>query len=272
MHLSKRQRHERRPDCGNQPGLYKSRLLAAADGVNSRAARAMGLSGPAKVMVALEGEVFPNDHRAIDRMRGFADFDFGMSPAGYAWLFPKSDHLSAGVLTRHLSIKHLSPNYRSYLSSKGIASTNTRTLRPHLIPYGRAAGSPLSNTQGLVLGDAAGWTDPITGEGIFFALKAAHLAAATITSELTGSQCLSDYDTRFHREIATDLIYAKRLAWLLYECPALSHWILKRHGESLGRTFIDIICGQQTYRNLYLKMLKECLSPVRVFRRFVGST
>jgi geranylgeranyl reductase family protein len=246
-------------------GVYKARLLAAADGVNSRATRAMHLSGPEKITFALEGEVFPNDHRAIERMHGFADFDFGMTPAGYAWIFPKYDHISAGVLTRDLSIKHLRPHYKAYLSAKGIAD-NTYTLRPHLIPYGRAAGSPLSNTQGLILGDAAGWTDPITGEGIFFALKAAHLAAQTIASALNGSKGLTEYDTRFHREIVTDLIYARRLAWLLFECPSLSHWILEHHGQSLGRVFIDIICGHQTYRQLYIKMLKACLNPTRLVR------
>ena len=198
-----------------------------------------------------------------------ADFDFGVTPTGYAWLFPKGDHVSMGVLTRNLSIKHLSPHYRNYLSSKGIDPDATRTLRPHLIPYGRDAGSKLCNAQGLVLGDAAGWTDPITGEGIFFSLKAAHMAAETIASALNGSQDLSEYDIIFVREIIADLIYARRLAWLLYECPAVSRWILERHGHSLGQVFIDIICGRQTYRQLYIKMLQECLNPVRMVRRLV---
>ena len=247
-------------------GIFKSKYLAAADGVNSRMARAMGLSGPTKFMAAIEGEIYPTDPGVIDGFRGSADFDFGPLPAGYGWVFPKGDHLSAGVLTRHLSIKHLKPFYRAYLTSKGINPEDTRSLRPHLIPYGRTAGSSVANDQGLVLGDAAGWTDPITGEGIYFAFKTAHMAANTIQAALNGPQGLSEYSTGFGREIVTDLVYAKRLAWLLYECPRLSHWILQRHGQGFGRIFVDIIQGRQTYRELYLKMLKDCLNPVRLVR------
>lgn len=247
-------------------GVFKSKYLAAADGANSRAARAMGLSGPTKFMTALEGEIYPNDPGTIERFRGSADFDFGPLPAGYGWVFPKGDHLSAGVLTRHLSIKHLRPYYQACLSSKEIKQADTRSLRPHLIPYGRPVGSPVTGLHGLILGDAAGWTDPITGEGIYFALKTAHLAAGTILAAVNGTQSLSNYSTSFGREIITDLKYAKRLAWLLYECPRLSHWILERHGQGFGRIFVDIIHGRQTYRELYLKMLKDCLNPLRLAR------
>ena len=55
-------------------GVYKSRFLAAADGVNSRAARALGLSGHTKVMAALEGEVFPDDSGVVDRFHGVRGF------------------------------------------------------------------------------------------------------------------------------------------------------------------------------------------------------
>lgn len=78
---------------------FETRVLVGADGVNSRVARICGHRVHSRKMTALEGEVYLSNPDILKTFRGSADFDFGVIPAGYGWIFPKGDHLSAGVLT-----------------------------------------------------------------------------------------------------------------------------------------------------------------------------
>jgi flavin-dependent dehydrogenase len=78
-------------------GIVRARWLVAADGVQRRVAA--GLGWPATPSIpALEAEVRV-DPADFERLAGAARFDFGPVPHGYAWVFPKADHLSIGVLS-----------------------------------------------------------------------------------------------------------------------------------------------------------------------------
>jgi len=79
-------------------GLVAARLVIAADGANSVLARETGRPALRGVVPALEVELTLSAEE-MQPLLGAARFDFGFVPAGYAWVFPKRDHLSVGVLT-----------------------------------------------------------------------------------------------------------------------------------------------------------------------------
>ena len=153
-------------------GTFKSKILVGADGVNSRVAKALGLQSKRKTLTAIEGEVYFKQKEVINRFKTTAHFDFGIIPSGYGWIFPKDDHLSIGLLSVSRKPALLDKAVIRYLKMKGLDdSSEIRPLRGHLIPHCRSGRNIIANEKGLLIGDAAGYTDPVTGEGIYYAVR-----------------------------------------------------------------------------------------------------
>ena len=231
-------------------GIYSTRVVVGADGFESRVAKALGLRDRRQRMIALEGEVFPANPDTLGRYRGTAHFDFGHVPGGYGWIFPKKDHLSVGVLTVHSKIRQLKALYGGYLEIKGLhRHTRVEMLKGHGIPYGPVRAQMLTDGKGLLVGDAAGLCDPVTGEGIYHALRASEIAAGVISSYLAGElSSLRDYGVRLKNAFAADMVRALWMNVFLYRCSLISHKMLRTGSRTLLGKTLQIVSGEKTYR------------------------
>jgi geranylgeranyl reductase family protein len=238
-------------------GPVETRFVVGADGVNSRVARALGLQRPENVMNAVEAEVYLGGPERLGEFKHSAHFCFGLVPRGYAWVFPKRDHLSIGVLSRSMTLRNLKRNLLSYLEAGGFGpSVEVKVLRPHLVPYGAGEKRPLACERGLIVGDATGYADPITGEGISYAIKGAQVASTILQEALKdGYRKLEEYTRILGEEVAKDLTCARKFAGILYGFSNVSSRILKAHGSRLAKLHMEVVCGKMTYRDLYRKML-----------------
>jgi geranylgeranyl reductase family protein len=234
-------------------GTFKSRLIVGADGVNSRVARALGVRVRRHIMNALAGEIHYPEPTYLRDFRNTAHFDFGLVPQGYAWVFPKNGHLSVGVLSVMKKLKNMKPYFEAYLKAKNLYdSAEVRSLKAHSIPYGPDRGNVLATEKGLLVGDTTGFADPITGEGIFYALREVHVASKFILDGLRyGYDRLRGYTPTLWREIGNDLVYAKRFATVLYKWPRFSSRIISAHGQKLGNLHIGVFHGETSYESLY---------------------
>ena len=163
----------------------RSGALIGADGVNGTTARAVGLDGGHDHAVALEGNV-PFEALSEGRFRGRVLVELGTVPGGYAWVFPKGDHVNVGVggwLREGPRLRaHLSRVCREY----GIPEDRLERTRGYRLPM-RRAGSSSATGRTLLVGDAAGLVDPLSGDGIYEAFLSARLAAeAVLTGRLEG--------------------------------------------------------------------------------------
>jgi flavin-dependent dehydrogenase len=143
---------------------------------------------------------------------------------------------------------------RRYLTGKGIGNGSRIThFRGHLIPYSPRRGSVFANRRGLVVGDAAGVTDPITGEGLYHAFRGARLAADAIADTLkTGDRNrLLRYNRDFKRAILDELAVIHRVAPLFYQWPRLIRWCFTIYGSRAGRAYLDIAAGRKTYNAVF---------------------
>ncbi|MGQ9744584.1 MAG: geranylgeranyl reductase family protein [Dissulfurimicrobium sp.] len=242
-------------DVKTSKGSFKTLILVGGDGVNSRVARVMGLWKNGVGCPAIEAEVYPADPWLMDAWRGCVDFDFGAAPKGYGWVFPKADHLSVGVFSTSREVKDLKGSLLKYIAEKGLNKTKIKEFRGHMIPLGPHDG-PFANKNSLLVGDAAGLADPITGEGIYHALRQAEIAAMCIARSLTDSKSdLTTYNNLIKKEFLQELRYAKRLARLFYDLPRLSHLLVKAKKDTVIRYHLDIITGKKTYKELFFKAL-----------------
>jgi geranylgeranyl reductase family protein len=250
-------------------GNFKANVIAGADGVNSRVAKTLGLSIRHDVMIAVEGEVYPKEKQTLNQYKGSIVIDFGVIPGGYGWVFPKKDHLSTGVGASYRGLKGWKKYLGSYMKLKGIIPESMAcpdySVRGRLIPINPYQGNTLSNERGLVAGDAAGFCDPMTGEGLFFAVRQASIASEVIKDNLSSGTSVDRYTDLIRKEFMSDLLWAKRMAHILYQYPAISRRLLLRHGETMGENQTAVILSQQTYRDVFRKVAFFMLNPARLF-------
>lgn len=238
-------------------GTSRTRLIVGADGVSSKVSKALGFHVRKHLMTAMEAEVFYSGEGIVNSFKGSAHFDFGVVPSGYGWVFPKRRHLSIGIVSTSKNVGSLKHFFLNYMRGKGtLDGSEVRSLRTHLIPHGPDAANVLSDARGLLVGDAAGFSDPLTGEGIFFAVKGAQIASEVILNCLASSQSgkrqadLTEYSRILKSELMSDSIIAKRMAFVLYNFKRIGNNSLTKYGDFLGNRLLEVACGSKTYTEL----------------------
>jgi len=239
---------------------FRARFLVAADGVHSATAKAVGWPDLPHLAPALEWEVFLSDEE-FQRLGSRARFDFNVIEAGYAWIFPKRDHLSVGILSMRRRSPDLHVMLECYLKRVGIEKVQRVERHGYLIPvHPRRDG--LARGRVLLVGDAAGLVDPITAEGISHAVLSGQLAASAISEgELDISKTGSRYEALVKKAILRELRAARALAYFLYKCPTLRTWAFRRQGKKLTDFVADVVMGERSYSGAisspasYLRML-----------------
>jgi flavin-dependent dehydrogenase len=163
----------------------EERVLASyvvgADGANGIVARAAGLGDGIVCGVALEGNVAWGD-LAHERYAGTAWVEVGVVPGGYGWVFPKGDHANLGVGGWLAEGPRMREHLARLAHEHGVDPAALRDVRGHRLPM-RRPGAPAARGRVLLVGDAAGLVDPLSGDGIYEAFVSAQLAAEAILGD-----------------------------------------------------------------------------------------
>src|SRR5256886_2013335 len=226
-------------------GPVTAAFVIAADGATGEVARLAGWGDGRHLIPALEYEARVDD-ATLDRFARVPRFDVGTVPYGYAWVFPKTAHLSVGVLTTHRGAINLHGQLEEYLRVIGLAP---QSMQRHgfVIPVRPRAG-PLARERMLLVGDAAGFADPVTAEGIRFAARSGRLAAnAIIASQLDPPPVRAGYHSALPPLLA-ELRVARTLARLLYDYPRPRRWVFRRVGQRLLAALTHGFIGARPHR------------------------
>ena len=226
-------------------GEFHARFVIAADGINSVVATRLGLP-PVQAGVAIEAEV-DVDPSAASTQRVL--FDFGAIPDGYAYVFPKSKHLSVGIYSTNSRVPNLQHLLREYLSSPELPPvTNVRSVVGHKVPLGRLRATVQSGRV-LLVGDAAGTADPLWGEGIYYGMRSGQLAAEAVMGDAADR-----YTALVQRHIARDLTLARLLAKVVYAVPEAVLVGLVTEPQ-LAEAMMAVLRGDSNYRRYLLTLL-----------------
>jgi flavin-dependent dehydrogenase len=158
-------------------------VLVGADGANGTTRKALQLGGEYVLGVAFEGNV--SKEHVGDRFDGIAEFELGTIPGGYGWVFPKGDHVNVGDGGWESQGPTLREHLRVLCRAYGIPEGSVEELRGHRLPL-RRAGSTAARGRALLVGDAAGLVDPLTGDGMYEAFVSSRLATETIADFFAG--------------------------------------------------------------------------------------
>jgi flavin-dependent dehydrogenase len=189
----------------------------------------------------------------MDLFRHTIQFDIGPVPNGYGWIFPKRNHLSVGILSLSDKPKGIRNDLHAFIAAKRLDTRiQTLSMRGHGIPYGPDRRNRYANPLGLLVGDATGIVDPITGEGIYYAVRGAQIASEAITAHIVDKKrSFRTYDAMLAQDLLPEIGYARWLAHILYKCERLSHRALRTKGAKIAENHVKIITGAKTYRQLH---------------------
>jgi geranylgeranyl reductase family protein len=169
-------------------------VVIGADGVNGLTAKALGF-GDRRHGVALEGNV-SYVHAREDRWQGRAVVDLGTVAGGYSWVFPKGDHVNVGVGGWRSEGPRLREHLRQACAGYDLPYERLESVRGFRLPM-RQVGEPVVRGRALLVGDAAGLVDPLSGDGIYEALLSSRLAVEAILAD-----DLERYGERLEQELA----------------------------------------------------------------------
>ena len=234
-------------------GEYVGRTVIGADGAPSRVAKTLFPKNAIPLGVALESESvtatdqpWPDDSLLID---------VGIVQGGYAWIFPKSDHLSSGLATFYRDRQDLRHLYSQWvLGQPAFSSMEQQQIVGHLIPRFSPKTASLAGHRALLVGDAAGMVDPFLGEGIYYGVWSGRLAAVAVTGFLKEKTPLARYEEAIRNEIYPELRAASRIARIVYRFPRFFFKLTARHPEWL-KGYGKVLQGRLSYRDLWKRGL-----------------
>ena len=237
----------------------EARVIIGADGATGAVARGLGLNPAPDPPVALEAN-FPYDGNAPPApWSGTLALELGSMSGGYGWSFPKADHFNVGCggfssegtcLRRHLAA--LRGHYR-------LADVAMENVRGHHLPT-RVAGAAIVRGRGLLVGDAAGLVDPLSGEGIHAAFVSGRLAAEAALALLAGHEAdLASYEAAVERELMPEIGAATLLRDAYSYSPRPCYWVLQR-SSLFRRSLCQLITGEKDYATFLAQ-----IGPLKAF-------
>ena len=233
---------------------FRCRFLIGADGASSLVARKGGWHARMRVIPLVEWEVSVRED-LLDAFAGAARFDFGPVPGGYAWIFPKRRHLSVGLGGTGRGRFDLEGRLREFLRSSGIEAANGIDRHGYFVPARLRQGGFVRDRI-LLAGDAAGFVDPVTGEGITYALLSGRAAARALTEgEFKPPRVRQVYYSELRTGVLRELGWGRLLASLLYGSTKVQHLLFRRYGQQLAEAMGDIVLGEKSYAALCGKHL-----------------
>lgn len=181
---------------------------------------------------------------------------------GYVWLFPRSDHFSTGICAKMggPSTGELRRMLEAWLDQAGLEFQGTQ-FYSHVLPSPSLRclrRAPVSGAGWAMIGDAAGFVDPITGEGLYYALRSAELLARAVLAGRPES-----YPALLRRDFLPELEMAARVADRFYAGRWMGDSVIERmvqftaQSGSFRALMCDLFAGTQGYQDLRRRLYRS---------------
>jgi geranylgeranyl reductase family protein len=192
------------------------------------------------------------------------DIQFLPGLEGYIWVFPRCGHLSVGICGKGEPASALRKRLERYMTEHGM-SWKGAAFYSHLLPALETKSWRSNRVAGegwVAVGDAAGLVDPITGEGLYYAIRSGDLAAQSVLREAPEAVEAS-YRRLLRRDFAADLEFGSRLAKRIFHGSFLLGSVPSRMVQFTRRSprfsvvMQDLFAGKQPYLGLKRRLLQN---------------
>jgi geranylgeranyl reductase family protein len=194
------------------------------------------------------------------------DIQFLPNLEGYIWVFPRCGHLSVGICGKGEPAQSLRLRLERYMDEKGI-SYKDASFYGHMLPSLETTGWKKNRVAGdgwLAVGDAGGLVDPITGEGLYYAIRSGDLASQVLLNERHAASEKADaYCALLRRDFAADLEFGASLAKRVFLGRFLFNAVPARMVQFIRKSprfralMEDLFAGTQPYLDLKSRLLRN---------------
>jgi geranylgeranyl diphosphate/geranylgeranyl-bacteriochlorophyllide a reductase len=207
------------------------------------------------------------------------DIQFLPKLEGYIWVFPRCGHLSVGICGKGEPAQSLRARLERYMSEKGIP-WHGAPFYSHMLPSLASSAWRNNRVAGdgwLAAGDAAGLVDPITGEGLYYAMRSGDLASQVVLDDSHARAAKPQaYRELLRRDFTDDLAFSAGMArrvflgrFLFDAIPARMVQFVRRSPRFRG-VVQDLFAGTQPYLGLKTRLLNNLAGTLyEVFMNFV---
>ena len=211
------------------------------------------------------GYFVPTDEQLI-KVKFLKEFE------GYIWSFPRADHVSVGICGKMArnSSQALRRHLDQFILDEKVCLDGAR-FYSHVLPSPQAHTLRKRRIVGrnwAMAGDAAACVDPITGEGLYYAMRSGDLLAEALVEGQPET-----YPARMRAELVADLEFAARIARKVFCGRFLGGAVTTRMVQMLNHsaTFRDLIrdvfSGAQDYRSLKRRLWAQLGITLAEFTR-----
>ncbi|MFN7926208.1 MAG: NAD(P)/FAD-dependent oxidoreductase [Bryobacteraceae bacterium] len=251
-------RRERGWNIRTQHGMFDADYCVIATGARNPL-RDVGTTWTASDTMYALGYYVPSTQAHID-------IQFLEDLEGYIWVFPRCGHLSVGICGKGESAQALRARLEAYMRQHGIECKDAK-FYAHMLPSletrswrdNRAAGDGW-----LAVGDAAGFVDPITGEGLYYAVRSGDLASRVVLdSAHEPAKKAEAYRSLTDRDFAWDLYLGSLLARHVFRGRFLFGTVPGRMVQFIRRSprfrdlMQDLFAGTQNYETLRERLMRN---------------
>jgi flavin-dependent dehydrogenase len=255
---------------------FSGRFLVAADGVNGVTTRRLGIHhGWSGDEVALDMmEETPNAClRATEPGTLWVSYGHGGTD-GYGYIFPKRDHVNVGIgcllshFREHVATapSEMQQQFVRYLAGRGALEGRSRP--EYFTPYHIPVAGPIAETargRAVVAGDAGGFVNAYTAEGIYYAMVTGELAGRSLLASLRdesprqGLDLSRRYPRAWKREVGAELRDSLLIQRYLFADPARISSVVRGASSwpRLARTIIDYASGDVSYPAARRRILRQ---------------
>ena len=235
-----------------------ARTVIGADGANGITANAANLRQKRSIALGMEVE-FPHEWGTghPDLRPDVAHLEYGAVKRGYAWVFPKADHLNIGAglfrptrqdaRSDHQVRDELRQAIFHYLEALQLPHDPTQ-MRFHAHPLPLWSGKEQLHTRDgriLLVGDAAGLINPFFGDGLLHAVKSGAIAAECVVEN-----AVETYSDRIHAEFAANFDAALNLARFFYQYPGVCYKYGVKNPKA-ARLATELLCGDLSFNSIF---------------------
>jgi len=205
-----------------------AKFIVGADGINSIVAKELGFyrgweGKTAGVAIEMEAEVGASKVREICGEPGGYDAEllllwFGDLPNGYIWCFPKRSVLSLGAWCRQDITQDIRGTFNKWFAKfKAQYSIDPEIVSDSGARFPIVPAKEIAKGRALLVGDAAGFVDAFTGEGIPYAIHSGIVAGSVLKDAVKDPRLLSNYREQCRKTIISDLMVSSSMASLFYK-------------------------------------------------------
>ena len=162
-----------------------------------------------------------------------------------------------GVFVKTKQKIDLKKHYKDYLKTLGITEIVSEEAHGFVIPVSPRTDNFVRKNVFLI-GDSAGFADPVVAEGISNAILSGILAAKSIVeSNLDPLRAAELYTQKLEDSILPEIKTGVILSKLFYERKKFRNFFIKKYGQALAEAMTDVFMGDRSYPKDYKATIRR---------------